>query len=753
MGKVLVRLDQKKLTEQISNIEKLAANCDASAKRIQTESINQGDVYPSASHFKSDIQGSINNVNMDASDIRTIMNRIVELNQNGLGTYNSGGTITFYIPESVNQHGIRAFDDWTQGVADAQKLIKYSEGDPKPSEAELKEFYARMQKNQDNPNYALAFIDPETGQIGRGRFLDLPTDLQGLFPDPPDPKGEEAGPGLYPDAGATMVGILAHLLSAASLTWTDEVGSNYANELVDQAQDGNHPQRPFVLNGILQTSRTVDIDGDGGKEEVGLDYNDAMVSTLARRLENFKAGEESWGHYLNPFESQGDPFARERYGENLLAGVVHAMTGNAGTAQEWLVPRTKSGKGELNYVDQDESITVDSRIRELVAKGALGEGQWTTDWARLGDEIDQRLNFGDTGNQAEDNYRRSVTAATTAGIMNALGNGDKPPNMSDEARLMVSRVFARNPESVVESTEPGNKMRPIYTSSNSPDSKDFHFSPRFTDRALTNLMGQVSLNETARTHFGNKMSEYHQKRINEGVEHYNQTGKTDGIEDAVKDQSRTNGFVAGAVAHQATVQGKKIDKDNQAVNDIASTTAGMIPVPYVNTASSFVVTQLKPFGSDQQDAAAKDSENAQSASANYNDMQVTASLLNSGLYSQEDLEASRNQAGNNPAIGSLLNSDGSLKRGGITKEAVDQAIAAREGDKDQGGHNEPTPLPDEFNIPTGLEALSATLHNEKDKAHENEPDLKYHETMQDSHEKGFNQANPLSATAPANKWG
>ena len=53
MGKVKVRLNQEKLTEQISKIEKLAANCDASAKRIQDESVNQGDVYPSASHFEA----------------------------------------------------------------------------------------------------------------------------------------------------------------------------------------------------------------------------------------------------------------------------------------------------------------------------------------------------------------------------------------------------------------------------------------------------------------------------------------------------------------------------------------------------------------------------------------------------------------------------------------------------------------------------------------------------------------------------
>ena len=752
MGKVKVRLNQEKLTEQISKIEKLAANCDASAKRIQDESVNQGDVYPSASHFKSDIQGSINNVNMDASDIRTIMNRIIEINQNGLGTKNPGGTITFDIPESVNRQGVRAFDDWTQGVADAQKLIKYSEGDPEPSEAELKEFYARMQQNQDNPNYASAFIDPETGQIGPSRLLDIPTDLQGMFSASWD-KGKQRSTTLSVDVGTPIVGILAHILSAASTTWSNEVGTNYANELVNQAQDGNHPQRPFVLNGMLQTSRTVDIDGDGGKEEVGLDYNDAMVTTLARRLEDFKAGKESWGHSLNPFDGGlGDTFAREQYGENLLAGVVHAMTGNVGTAQEWLVSRNKSGKGEVTDVSQDQSKTIDSRIRNLIAKGVLGQGQWTTDWARLGDEIDQRLNFGDTGNQAEDRYRQSVTAATTASIMNGLGDGENPPTMSDEARLMVSRVFARHPESVVASTEEGNPLNPMYTSADGPDGSNPRFSPRFTDRALSNLLGQVSINETARTHFGSKMAEYYQKRINEGVKNYKETGDVAELQTAVDEQSRTNGFVTGAVARQASIQAKNGDKGGQVANDAASAAVGMIPIPILNSASSFAITELKPFVTDHQGGAAKDAQNALSASGSYTTMQVTASLLNSGLYSSEDLKASWNKADNNPAIGALLNSDGSLKRGGITREAVDEAITASEGDKDQGGHNEPASLPDEVDIPTGLEALSAKLHNERDAAHKNEPELSFHTTVKDSHKKGFNAAKPEGDAAPSNEW-
>ena len=178
----------------------------------------------------------------------------------------------------------------------------------------------------------------------------------------------------------------------------------------------------------------------------------------------------------------------------------------------------------------------------------------------------------------------------------------------------------------------------------------------------------------------------------------------------------------------------------------------MIPIPIVNSASSFAVTELKPFVTDHQGGAAKDAQNALSASGSYTTMQVTASLLNSGLYSNEDLKASWEDAGYNPAIGALLNSDGSLKRGGVTREAVDEAIAASDGDKDQGGHNEPASLPDNVDIPTGLEALSAQLHNKPDDADKSAPELRFHSMVKDSHEKGFNAAKPEGDAAPSNEW-
>jgi hypothetical protein len=236
------------------------------------------------------------------------------------------------------------------------------------------------------------------------------------------------------------------------------------------------------------------------------------------------------------------------------------------------------------------------------------------------------------------------------------------------------------------------------------------------------------------------------------VKNYKETGDVTKLQTAVEEQSRTNGFVTGAVARQKSVQGKGADKAGQVANDAASAAVGMIPIPIANSASSFAITELKPFVTDHQGGTAKDTQNALSASGSYTTMQVTASLLNSGLYSKKDLADSWHDAGYNPAIGTLLNPDGSLKDGGITQKAVDTAIAASDGDKDQGGHNEPASLPGNVDIPTGLEALSAQLHNKPDDADKSEPELSFHSTVKDSHEKGFNTAKPEGDAAPSNEW-
>ena len=84
------------------------------------------------------------------------------------------------------------------------------------------------------------------------------------------------------NAGHDLCGVLSHILAAASRTWTDERATAYADRLVHSAEEEGRVNRIGSLNGILSTSRAVDIDSDGTDEAIGLDYNDALLYTIAR---------------------------------------------------------------------------------------------------------------------------------------------------------------------------------------------------------------------------------------------------------------------------------------------------------------------------------------------------------------------------------------------------------------------------------------------------------------------------------------
>ena len=639
MGKVLVRLDQKKLTEQISNIEKLAANCDASAKRIQTESINQGDVYPSASHFKSDIQGSINNVNMDASDIRTIMNRIIELNQNGLGTYNSGGTITFYIPESVNQHGIRAFDDWTQGVADAQTLIKYADGNPTPSVQQVEELFARMEKNQNNPNYALALIDPETGEIGAGRLLDLPTMIQEKFPE--HYSGRNNSPYVaseFPDAGSRLVNILGHVLSSASLKWSDDEGARYGQSLADMCEEQNKPERIYVLNGILMTSRQEDVNNDGELDDIGLDYNDSMLTNLAIRLNDFQPAPNTWGFSIKDaaVDTQRHPL-RMQFSSNPLSGVVHALTGNVPAAAQWLMPNA----GRYKELSPDDAKMVVKRVREIVSKDEIGDNTWTTDWAHLADSIDQGAYPHDPHDPDSKNssvqFEGSAEAVMTSGILNTIGGTDNPVTLSDSARMSIAQVMSRNQRAVDDSAGSDNSPKPYLSYSTLDGSSPYQ--PLFTDRALSNLAGQVSLNSKASSLLGTSLQEYHEKELKAAVANYKQTKDPKLVNDVIMKQSNTNGFLTGSENRALVELGKQNDANSKAANKVIQKTAGLTlgKIPIVGSVASMLANQVEVYDVGDEDAAEQSAVTNKGQRSRASKNQVTAELLKSDLFTPAEL--------------------------------------------------------------------------------------------------------------------
>ena len=133
------------------------------------------------------------------------------------------------------------------------------------------------------------------------------------------------------------------------------------------AEEKNKGARIESLNKILSASRQQDVDGDGSKETIGLDYNDAFVLELANKLENFKP--------KGGFDGRQSALDKA----NALQGVVHAMTGNPDAALKWVAPQTSDGKVNA------ESVA--DRTRRLIGKSAVGDNPWTNDWAILSEVI------------------------------------------------------------------------------------------------------------------------------------------------------------------------------------------------------------------------------------------------------------------------------------------------------------------------------------------------------------------------------
>jgi len=222
---------------------------------------------------------------------------------------------------------------------------------------------ARIQAHQDDPAYANAFL----ATLDAEKVLDLPSRVKGEFTDVTTDKesGYSREINGYPEAGPNIANSLGHMLAAASSTWSDSQGQEYAKQLADAAKDGEHSERVPALNAILSTDKSEE-NGGGA-----LDYNDAMLASLAQGMEGF-----------TPNQSYKEP-SRMAVSEdgNPLSGVVHAMTDNLSAADTWLTVHKADGA-----VDADKTA---DRTSDLVAQSEINDNSWTDDWtllaARAGD--------------------------------------------------------------------------------------------------------------------------------------------------------------------------------------------------------------------------------------------------------------------------------------------------------------------------------------------------------------------------------
>ena len=596
-------------------------------------------------------------------DLQTRLDAAKAANESGLTSTGADGTIAYYVPDGqedttqvvTDANGVEAA---RQAWADADTVVKYSEDGCSAEQWDA--LLSRMQSYQDDPAYATALLS----KIGKGRLLDLPTDIADRF----DHMNQHTGTvrSDRPDAGTDLADALGHVLASASTTWSADKANEYGNGLIDEAEKKGKDRRIGALNSMLLASQETDIDGDGAMEQVGLDYNDDMLVTMAQRLEKFDPQDVGFFDKENWDLSRTDlPVV----GPNRpLDGIVHAMTGNTSAADTWLTVHEENG-------DVDPNKTAE-RTAALAAKSEIGDNQWTNDWTLL---AAQEAIAGNSGTPEVGDG--TTQAAIVAGALDAVGEGGKVGG-SGQDKITLSDA-ARNAASIALSSYPYGFQRSALTEDRKGRTVgmgdgswagDMPDQPLLTNKALANLVGQVGENNAALARLAGSQEAFNK------IQTTGEAAKDDPqpLSTALNDQANARGFVAGAIARQHEDDAKAKDERVGAWAKAASTAVNAVPLPQakgagavLNVATNFVTNAgksaaakgaeegtTKMFGGNEDKT--KDNEEAVKASGTSSStINETLMLLDSGEYSQEDLaKAVKNSDPDD--VSSVLNSDGTL---------------------------------------------------------------------------------------------
>ena len=722
-----VSLDPDALQTLIDGLKGYATT--AITNRDDAVNVNTYEDSPTSLTDFSDIVGlHCASLEDEAADLQNRLDAARAANESGLTTTGADGrTIAYVIPEGMEDTAENAtasnnVDTVNQAREDAASLSDYAKGGCAPDDWDA--LLARVQAGHDDPAYAnalLADIDPE-------RLLDLPADIQNKM-TARDAK-DQTDWSLRPEAAQDLTSALGHVLATASYTWPDDQAADYANKLADTTEEKGKSERLKALNGMLMASRSGN--GDRTAESVGLDYSDSMLATLAQRMENYSpqkwdnTSPRDWWHRLGDFHDDSHLLPKELYSDNPLAGVVHAMTGNPQAAQNWLVARP-DGQGAPDPASLRQTKETVRRVQDLVGWGSLKEKGWATDWATMAYEFDsQGWVSSDPAamSQEERSYQDYASATAVSGILNGIGSSEKPVTLPDGVRNLVSETLANHPDSVVESTDSTNPVSPVSSGEMEADdgTTTYDYRPLFTDRALSNLVGQISYNETASSRLGESVTVYNQKVFDDAVATYKDSGDATPVEEAVDAQCRTNGFFAGAAGYQEVGSAEKADKVSKDRNKTASFLAGLIPT--VGPEASYIVNVAQPFNEDQESSANSRANDMRIVALKQNHEQLTASLLNSGLYDSDDLLGAVRDSGKNRQTDRVVDEDGNPLTVGMDPSEIE----------DTG-------------VKAGLDRVGGYLYHRADGT------LDYTDTRYSSFKDGYEAAKPSNNAAPAHSWG
>lgn len=655
-----ISLDPDGLQTIIDNLTSYATKAESSrVAAVEANRINQssrGERPFDLFSFSTNLTRHRDALADEASTLQSRLDAAKAANETGMTTKAPDGTISYYLPDGVedtreNVMTHNNVEAWAQAKADAATLVQYSESGCTVEEYEA--LLLRIQERYDDPAYANTVLN----NIGKGRLLDIPSDIEDGFSQT-DREWAGGVNTIRPGAGLDMAQALGHILSTASSTWSDEKATEYANGLADRIEEKGKNRRLSAFNAMMSGSRDHDIDGDGSPEQVGLAYNDAMLITLGHRLENY-----------DPEESAGWDLSAEEGGHfgfpGTLSGVVHAMTGNPAAAQSW-----------LTTYSTDQSVSPEGtaqRTRSLMGK----EGTSTDDWTLIAAQSAvSSLNESDAQN------RGPAQAAIVSAVLNEVGSAQEPITLSETERNAVSIALASYPYGFQQSALPGDSSDPTFDVEGEGWAADLAVQPTFTNRALSNLVGQIGQSDTAMARLAASQEIFNKIQIAGDAEKDPQGdgGNDDPFTATLIDQSTARGFVAGALARQSENDAAAADARVGAWANAASMAVSAIPLPQAKGAGTALSLASQFAGSAGRSAAAHGAEQgilglaSQEKSAQVSNEKVKASALNtntslatlavlhSGIYTQDELHNLR-ENNNGVSMAPIIMDDGSLAVG------------------------------------------------------------------------------------------
>ncbi|BDA64191.1 DUF6571 family protein [Actinomyces capricornis] len=544
----------------------------------------------------------------------------------------ASGRLVYYLPdgvadtvENVEQNNQKAIERARQH---AEKLKNFD-----GSEEDWNDLSDEVKKDWDNPVYANEVIN----SLGPEGLIDGPITVEEASGFVLHIGGGERVWASGWDGGEKAAGSYAHLLSIASVTWSEEKGENFGSQMAEAAKSGG-PQSMSSFNAIFGSSVEKDVNGDGITENVGLDYNDAMLVTLGTSLEGH---EESERLALDEVDPGGDD-------RTALPGIVHAMTGNQEAFDSWMgVGGSDSGSS------QQEQEVIRDRAKSLVEKYPVGENTWTDDWASLA----YQTAAGGSELTIENEKTR---IAALAGVLNGLGGTSEPVDMSSGARGLIGDALGVFPEGIDESARPGdeNGVTTDVSGEGYPANGN-SVVPVITDQALSNLVGQVQQDEKASERLGQKISSYRDDRYQWALDSYRGTGDAENLRTVIEEESMTNGFFVGATANLLEKKAKDKDDADAFRATLLKGAANLVPIPTAGTVGDIAVSAWEITHEKHEDVAKRGNHAVSEKAKDIGVDAITARLLNAGVYSQEELENISKQERSN--VAPIISDEGKVK--------------------------------------------------------------------------------------------